>query len=101
MEIGKEIIISNSKGIIEEAENTLNYLLEDMRVGTSEYYDLEQLIILAKQLTTPAIWVKKGNYPFYFWECSNCNNYVSFESDRSKFCNECGFPMIKEEEKNE
>ena len=79
MEIGKEIIISNSKGIIEEAENTLNYLLEDMKIGTSEYYDLEQLIILAKKLTTPAIQVKKGSYPFYFWECSNCNNYISFE----------------------
>lgn len=87
--------------IISNAEETLDYLYEEKRVGTSEYYDLAELIILAKRLTTPAIWVKKGNFPFYFWECSKCNNYVSFELDRSKFCSECGSPMIKEEEENE
>lgn len=87
--------------IISNAEETLDYLYEGSRVGASEYYYLAELIILAKRLTTPAIWVKKGNYPFYFWECSKCNNYVSFELDRSKFCSECGSPMIKEEEKNE
>ena len=87
--------------IISNAEETLDYLYEEKRVGTSEYYALAELIILAKRLTTPAIWVKKGNFPFYFWECSKCNNYVGFELDRSKFCSECGSPMIKEEEKNE
>lgn len=95
METGNTLIIS-------EAEEALDYLYEEMRVGTSEYYSLAELIILAKRLTTPAKWVKKGKYPYHFWECSNCKNYVGFILNRTDFCCNCGRPMIKEEdEQNE
>ena len=85
------------KEIIKTAEETLDYLREEMRVGTSEYYDLAELIILAKNLTTPAVWVRKGKYPYHFWECSNCNYYVGFILNRSKFCPGCGKEMENEE----